>query len=90
MPIVKVGASRQVVIPKKIHDQLGLEPGDYLDVALQEGKVVFTPKILVGKHIEEGLEDIRKGRFYGPFNSAQEAIRSLHRLSKSVKKTKKP
>lgn len=90
MPIVKVGASRQVVIPKKIHDQLGLEPGDYLDVVLQGGRVVFTPKTLVDKRIEEGLEDFRQGRVYGPFCSAQEAVLSLHSLSKSAKKSKGP
>ncbi len=88
MPIVKVGG--QVVIPKKIHDQLGLEPGDYLDVELQGGRVVFTPKTLVDKRIEEGLEDIRQGRVYGPFHSAQEAVRSLRSLSKRVKKSKRP
>jgi len=26
---VKLGVSRQVVIPKKLHDHLGLKPGDY-------------------------------------------------------------
>ena len=26
---VKLGVSRQVVIPKKLHDRLGLKPGDY-------------------------------------------------------------
>ncbi len=31
MPAVKIGASRQVVIPKRIYDQLGLTPGDYLE-----------------------------------------------------------
>ena len=34
MPAVKIGVSRQVVIPKKIHDKLGLAPGDYLEVEL--------------------------------------------------------
>jgi len=89
MPVVKIGVSRQVVIPKKIHDQLGLAPGDYLEVELQEGKVVFTPKMLVNKRIEkrlaEGLEDIKQGRVYGPFSSAKEMIRSL-RGSKKAKK----
>lgn len=29
---VKLGVSRQVVIPKQLHDRLGLKPGDYLEV----------------------------------------------------------
>ncbi|MSS72184.1 MAG: AbrB/MazE/SpoVT family DNA-binding domain-containing protein [Candidatus Latescibacteria bacterium] len=89
MPVVRIGASRQVVIPKKIHDQLGLEAGDYLEVELQEGKVVFTPRALVDKRIEEGLEDIKRGRVYGPFHSAQELIHSLHGSSKKSRRPKK-
>jgi len=27
MPTVKLGASRQIVIPKQLHDELGLEAG---------------------------------------------------------------
>ncbi len=81
MPAVKLGVSRQVVIPKKIHDQLGLAPGDYLDVEARRGKLILTPKTLVEKHIRsrlaEGLEDIRRGRVYGPFTSAGELVDSL-------------
>lgn len=81
-PTVKLGASRQVVIPKTIHDKLGLQPGDYLQVDLAGGRVVFTPKTLVDKAVDEriaeSMEDFAAGRSYGPFDSAEEAIRSLH------------
>lgn len=87
MAAVKIGISRQVVIPKKIHDELGLTPGDYLEVALQKGKVILTPKTLVDKQIEkrlaEGLEDLKQGRTYGPFDSAKDMIRSLRGSKKS-------
>jgi AbrB family looped-hinge helix DNA binding protein len=89
MPVVKIGVSRQVVIPKTIHDKLGLEPGDFLDVELQGGKVVFTPKTLVDKRIGEGLEDIRKGRIHGPFGSAQDMVRSLRSHAKKASKAGK-
>jgi len=32
--LVKIGVSRQIVIPKTIHDQRGLQPGDYLEVRI--------------------------------------------------------
>ena len=32
---VKLGVSRQVVNPKKLHDRLGLKPGDHLEVEEQ-------------------------------------------------------
>ena len=88
MSLVKLGASRQVVIPKKIHDQLGLNPGDYLEVELRSGKVIFTPKALVDKRLEEGLADIEEGRVYGPFSSAQELARSLRDSTKPKKPRK--
>ena len=89
MPAVKIGTSRQVVIPKKIHDAIGLTPGDYLEVELRDGKVVLTPKSLVDKqineHLAEGLEDLKRGRVHGPFRSAKDVVRSLRRTKKSKK-----
>jgi len=91
MAAVKVGVSRQVVIPKKIHDKLGLAPGDYLEVEVERGKVVMTPRTPVDKQLErrlaEGIEDFRAGRSHGPFDSAKEAVRYLHTEVKRRKKT---
>lgn len=90
MTVVKIGVSRQVVIPKKLHEELGLAPGDYLDVELKEGKVVMTPKTLVDKEIrkrlEEGLEDIRQGRVLGPFDNSKDAMTALRAQVKARRK----
>lgn len=77
MPVVKVGTSRQIAIPKKLYDQLKLEPGDYLEVELQGDHLILTPKELIDKRLAEGLEDIKKGRVVGPFKSAEDAMRAL-------------
>ncbi len=77
MPTVKIGVSRQVVIPKKIYDELGLSPGDYLEVELEDDHLVLTPKMLIDKRLAEGLEDIKQGRVKGPFQTAQEVIEAL-------------
>lgn len=53
MAAVKIGVSRQVVISTKIHDTLGLPPGNYLEVAVERGKVLMTPKALVDKRFEK-------------------------------------
>ncbi len=79
---VKIGVSRQVVIPKKIHDRLGLAPGDYLQVELKGDKVIMTPQAFIEKRLAEGLEDIRKGRVHGPFASGADAVRFLHEAIK--------
>ena len=80
--VVKLGVSRQVAIPKRIHDQLGLQPGDYLEVSLEDERVILTPKAFVEKRLAEGLEDIRKGRVHGPFRSASALVRSLRKARK--------
>ena len=75
--IVKLGASRQVVIPKKVHDELGLGPGDFLEVEVRDGKVVFTPQALIDRRLAEGLADVSAGRVQGAFKTAGELPRSL-------------
>jgi len=82
MPTVKIGVSRQVVIPKKVYEKLGLVSGDYLEVELEDDRLVLTPKMLVEKRLAEGLADIRHGRVKGPFKTARSAMRAL-RIKKS-------
>jgi len=86
MAAVKVGISRQVIIPKKFYDELGLTPGDYLEVEREGEKLVLTPKTLIEKRLAEGLEDIKQGSVHGPFDSAREAIQFLHKSRKSRRK----
>jgi len=81
---VKLGSSRQVVIPKKIHDELGLKPGDYLEVEVLGGRLVLTPKVLIEKRLEEAMEDVRRGRVHGPFPSVDAMLGSLHSAAESV------
>ena len=47
MPISKLGQRRQVVIPKDICDELGLQEGDFVEVTSAEGQVIITPKKVV-------------------------------------------
>jgi len=49
MPLVKVGARHQVTIPKKIVDALDLKPGDYVEVTMEQGRIVIVPKEVVDR-----------------------------------------
>jgi hypothetical protein len=49
---------------------------------MKDDKVILTPKALIEKRLAEGLEDIKKGRVYGPFRSVNAMLRSLHREAK--------
>ena len=86
MAAVKIGVSRQVAIPKKLHDQLGLAPGDYLEIEVQDNRLILTPKTLIEKRLAEGLDDLKRGRTYGPFSSPSALIRSLHHEAKKRNK----
>jgi AbrB family looped-hinge helix DNA binding protein len=59
MAAVKIGASRQIVIPKKACQELALGAGDYLDVVVKDGSLVMTPKTLVDKRLVERSLDSR-------------------------------
>ena len=72
-----------MVIPKRIHDQLGLAPGDYLEVKLEGDRVILTPKSLIEKRLADSLTDIREGRVRGPFRSVSALVRSLHKAGKT-------
>jgi antitoxin MazE len=80
--IVKIGVSRQVAIPKKLHDKLGLAPGDYLQMELDGNRLVLTPQAIIERRLAEGLADVRKGRVHGPFASVPELLQSLRRTKR--------
>lgn len=77
MSIVTVKNKYQVVIPQRVREQIGVSVGDILEAKVERGKITFTPKSVVDRAIAEGLEDVRKGRIRGPFNTVDEMIDSL-------------
>ena len=83
MPFVTVKKKYQVVIPAAVRRQVGIKVGDLLEARTVRGKITFTPKSVIDRGIEESREDFKKGRFYGPFESAEAMIASLrHEVSK--------
>ena len=77
MSLVAVKNKYQIVIPAKVRKEAGIKVGDLLEAKFERGKVVFIPKSVIDREIAEGLEDIQKGRFIGPFSSAKEALKAL-------------
>jgi len=94
MLISKVGQRRQVVIPKEICEELGLHKGDFVEVTRDKSVVIITPKklvdadevltsaqratIYIDTRLAEGPEDVKAGRVYGPFDSVDAMLPSLH------------
>jgi AbrB family looped-hinge helix DNA binding protein len=86
MELVTVKTKFQVVIPQSIRERVGLDIGDLLEASFENGKITFTPKTVIDRHLAEGLEDIARGRTHGPYESAAEAISALERRTGGRKK----
>ena len=91
MAIVTVKNKYQVVIPQRLREKVGVSVGDLLEAKVERGKLTFTRTSPVDRGIAEGLEDIRKGRVFGPYGSVGEAMRAFRqrttRMPKHPKRT---
>ena len=64
-------------VPAKLWREAKLRVGDSLKADVKKGKITLAAQSEIDRGIAQGLEDIRKGRVYGPFNTAEEMIASL-------------
>jgi bifunctional DNA-binding transcriptional regulator/antitoxin component of YhaV-PrlF toxin-antitoxin module len=90
MELVTVKTKFQIVIPQRIRRQAHVAIGDLLEAAVEHGKITFTPKTLIDRHLGEGLDDIKHGRTHGPYATADEAVAALEkRARRHAKKRRK-
>ena len=90
MSLVKVKTKGQVTIPTALRRRAGLNVGDLLEARVERGRITLTPQSLVDRRIQEGLEDIRNDRTYGPFDLPRDMIKSLEGNIKARSKARKP
>lgn len=89
MEIVTVKSKFQIVIPQHVRERMHVEIGDILEAGVEDGKITFTPKSLIDRHLAEGLEDMRKGKTHGPYASVEKAVAALDaRAKRHAKKLK--
>jgi AbrB family looped-hinge helix DNA binding protein len=91
MALVTVKTKFQIVIPLSIREQAHVDVGDLLEASVENGKITFTPKSLVDKHLAEGLKDLAAGRTHGPYRTAGDAIEALEArtIAPSTRSTKR-
>ncbi len=77
MSLVKVREKYQVTLPSTVRRKAGIAVGDLLEAQVTGTKITLIPKRIVDRELALALEDVKKGRVYGPFRSAREAVRSL-------------
>ena len=66
MPIATVTNKYQVVIPRRVREQIGVAIGDVLDAKAIEGKIVFEPKSVADRGITEGWRTLKKDVYMDP------------------------
>lgn len=86
MTLVKVKEKYQVTLPASVRQKAKVAVGDLLEATVEGKKITLTPKSIVDREIALALEDVKKGRVYGPFSTAKETIRSLHREANKLRK----
>ena len=79
VPLVKIKEKYQVTLPASVRRKVGLTVGDLLEASVEGKKITLTPKSVVDRELALALEDVKKGRVYGPYRSVKEIVRSLHR-----------
>lgn len=90
MDIVAIKNKFQIVIPQRIREQVNVEVGDLLEANVEGGKITFTPKSLIDRHLAEALEDLKRGRTHGPYANARDAIKALEARAKRHAKKRRP
>ena len=107
MSIIRVQNKGQVTLPTAVRQQLGIATGDLLEVQRTSAGILLKPKALVDRtaadeytpaqrqaidrELAKGAADVKAGRVYGPFSTADETIASLQANLKkraAVKKLK--
>jgi AbrB family looped-hinge helix DNA binding protein len=84
VPLVKIKTKYQVTLPTELRKRVGVQIGDLLEARIERGKITLTPKTVIDRGIAESLEEFKKGRSYGPFDTAEEMLVSLQRKVKKL------
>jgi len=73
MSLIQVREKAQITIPSRIRKELDIKKGDYLDIVIEDDKIVIIPKILVDKvsvnlsakgeeMLKEAIDDVKKDK----------------------------
>jgi antitoxin component of MazEF toxin-antitoxin module len=87
-----------LTVPPSVQHQAGLKSGDVVEFKVSGGTITIIPKFPRAddeytpeqrRSIDAQLDEAEKGPFHGPFNTAGEAIRFLHKEIRARKARRK-
>lgn len=93
---VTVKSKADLVVPKSVRRRAGIKPGDQLEFKVSGGIINIIPKLPTVEEytpeqrraIDAQLQEAAKGPYYGPFETADAAIRFLHQEIRKRKSSK--
>jgi bifunctional DNA-binding transcriptional regulator/antitoxin component of YhaV-PrlF toxin-antitoxin module len=85
MAVITVKDKNAVLIPASVMRKARIKVGDRLAAHVEHGKITLTPKSAPSagsrgdteRGIEQGLDDLKHGRSYGPYASAAAAKKAF-------------
>jgi hypothetical protein len=83
MAVITVNA---VLIPASVIRKARIKVGERLDANVEHGKITLTPKSAIQRGIEQGVDDIKRGRVYGPYASAAAAKKAFDDRTRALKR----
>jgi bifunctional DNA-binding transcriptional regulator/antitoxin component of YhaV-PrlF toxin-antitoxin module len=86
MAVITAKDKSAVVIPASVMRKARIKVGDRLAANVEHGKITLTPKSPALSGIEQGLEDIKNGRVYGPYASAAAAKKAFDERTRALKR----
>jgi AbrB family looped-hinge helix DNA binding protein len=96
---ITVKDANDVIVPASVRRKAGIRAGDRLEFRVSGGVINIIPELptAIGEYsqrqrraIDARLAEARKGPYYGPFESAEEAIEFLNNeiRTRKIKKRK--
>lgn len=100
---VTVRNKTDLLVPRSVRRKAGIKSGDELEFKVSDGIINIIPKLpsaddeytpaqrrIIDARLAKSDEDIKQGRVYGPFNTAEEMAASIEANIKlrTRKKTK--
>src|SRR3989442_2336366 len=99
---VTVKGRTSLNVPPQIQRRAGIKVGDELEFRVSGGVINIIPKLptaddeytpqqrrIIDARLAQSAEDVKQGRTYGPFDSADVAIKFLHKEIRVRKTSKK-
>jgi|HubBroStandDraft_6_1064221.scaffolds.fasta_scaffold5853199_1 hypothetical protein len=86
MAVITVTDKNAVLIPASVIRKARIKVGDRLDANVERGMITLIPKSIVERGIEQGLDDIKHGRVYGPYASVAAAKKAFDDRTRTLKR----